>query len=179
MSGHRMIGSVAVFDNFLDAPAFVALWERIQQLEFSFSSDIWSKAWSFVDPRPVSSVSNLYSRRPFDNGLDELYDKIAEVVRSNEQFEHLWGDWNDIGFRVYLHGTGSKIRPHTDWLYAGAVVYYAHPVWESVWGGELFLPDVSNISSSIPTSSNGSRPSTWCNFGGGPGSSSGGLCGDV
>lgn len=25
----------------------------------------------------------------------------------------------------------------------------------------------------------GSRPSTWCNFGGGPGSSSGGLCGDV
>ena len=24
-----------------------------------------------------------------------------------------------------------------------------------------------------------SRPSTWCNFGGGPGSSSGGLCGDV
>jgi hypothetical protein len=25
----------------------------------------------------------------------------------------------------------------------------------------------------------GSRPSTWCKFGGGRGSSSGGLCGDV
>lgn len=69
-------------------------------------------------------------------------------------------------------------RANFEWLHYCA----RHEGIEDILNDQLGLPmfiSQAMVADETRSRAIGSRPSTWCNFGGGPGSSSGGLCGDV
>lgn len=67
-------------------------------------------------------------------------------------------DWQGIAARAWLHPPGTGLGWHDDSRsYAGAFVFFAHPVWRLDWAGELMLlegrpePAADTSTESIPS----------------------------
>lgn len=132
-----------VIDNVFDSVTFDRIWHSVQALRYDFPDSEWLRLWSLSDPQPVKSGPFRWSERPCGHGMDEYINKFMEVVNSTENCLSKAELWTDIAFRVYLHGRGSKMVAHSDApKFVGAGVFYVHPAWKAVWGGELCFPSV-------------------------------------
>src|SRR5690606_2320235 len=65
------------------------------------------------------------------------------LARHDVQGRLLEGEWTSIVGRPYVYPRGTGLSWHVDdhELYAGAFVYYAHPVWNAHFGGELLVAE--------------------------------------
>lgn len=133
-------------DGFLTSSAFEELWSSLRALRYQFQGDVWSRAWGLGESPPVASDTFLASDLPIGDGLDLLFEKIAKSIHTSTLFGTNGVDWDQIGFRVFIHSRGSRLLPHSDSpKYVGAAVFYAHPKWSALWGGELLFPDTDFI----------------------------------
>jgi hypothetical protein len=78
---------------------------------------------------------------PTGTGIDRV---IEELGLRADRFERLIGAqgraWSLFTARAFLYPAHSGLGWHTDSpVFTGAFSYYAHPEWNSRWGGELFI----------------------------------------
>jgi hypothetical protein len=74
---------------------------------------------------------------PMDAPLDALVGCLPELA---ELVGHQGRDWYGFKARSWLYPAGTRLSWHDDAeVYTGSFVYYTHPVWSAVWGGELLI----------------------------------------
>lgn len=130
-----------VFDDVLDMEAFQSLWKAVQSLRYDFSESEWMRLWPLADPQPAKSGPFAWSARPCGFGLDQYIERFVELIGRPDSCLADASGWEDVAFRVFLHARGSRMVAHSDTpKYMGAGVFYAHPVWQTTWGGELCFP---------------------------------------
>lgn len=140
----------AVFDDVLDEDAWSQVWTYFQ-FEHLDPVTQTEGAWKISDGRVLASPdfhaprSSEYSaptpfptQTPIDFVVEHLLDHTDELG------EWVGADWQYLAGRGYIYGAGTSLSWHRDdhQYYAGAFVYYAHPVWDVQWGGELLIADV-------------------------------------
>jgi hypothetical protein len=72
----------------------------------------------------------------------------AVLDRQDLLENHLQGTWDRIVGRPYIYPRDTSLSWHVDdhELYAGAFIYYAHPVWNAHFGGELLIAETDGAS---------------------------------
>ena len=144
----------AVFDDVLGENDFDLLWRCIQIQEHrSVHHDSWHRIWPLHAKAALRSPI-LYSSFPDDieMGPGCVYpsgtamDLIVALLLKHAQDLEPWTgeqnkDWTAVTACSYLYPSGSELSWHHDRFYSGAYTFYAHPFWNSAWGGELMLAD--------------------------------------
>lgn len=154
---------VAVFDDVLSPEQFREVREHFRRIDYqSVSATRLQDTWRLTDGQPwIGSPATIYSplspelllppgvsveaiglsvyptKSPMDHVIDAMKECLPEV-------EHLIGrpgeDWLVSTATPYLYPSGTSISWHADaWAYSGAVLYYVHPEWNVLWGGELLI----------------------------------------
>ena len=145
-SAFRQTVRYAIYDDVLPPDMFARLVGDLQRLRYDYRNSEWRKLWPLGDPASVSSDAFHWSRKPFGFGLDLVASAIEDRIRDSYSTGLLAEEWAEIGFRVYIHPPGSRLKCHSDSpKNVGAAVYYAHKEWHPEWGGELVFPEVSPI----------------------------------
>jgi hypothetical protein len=137
---------LAVYDDVLPAEDFARVWQYVQGEQYrAMDAAGWSKVWRLTDGSPLGSAEFDCRSRPFSTALDVAAEAILRLA---DQHPKLLGGnqgdgWTDLTLRSYLYPRGSRLSWHIDGSrYAGACVFYTHPVWRPAWGGELLVADV-------------------------------------
>jgi hypothetical protein len=154
---------IAVFDDVLAPDAFERFWAFSQRQAYEsvhargrtgvFRLDdgdpMWSRS-SFAWPSValdgmIPSDLDLGGARlrfyPTGDAIDAVleavkarYPLVADLIGVEGQ------RWAGILCRPYLFPRGSGVSWHEDsGAYSGAFIYYAHPEWNVLWGGELLV----------------------------------------
>ncbi len=150
----------AVFDDFLAPPDAAHIWQWLQAQRYkSVHANGWDEVWRLHDGEPLGSVvvhsapsphtgagaespwgapAHVY---PTNTHIDRL---IEEVSLSGKALEPLVGeqgrDWTIFTARAFIYPKETGLSWHTDHgVLSGAFSYYAHPVWNSRWGGEVLV----------------------------------------
>jgi len=148
---------LAVFDDVLTGEQFNELFLFVQDQPFiPVHMNKWAKVWSLTDGSPYISRS-FYSASltnpdctddeddfdiyPTGDSIDDLFHAINsienDVVNLIGQQGVQWARYSAAAFVYPLH---SGLSWHTDDKnYTGAFTFYLSPVWETEWGGELFI----------------------------------------
>ncbi len=141
-----------VIDDFLPEPEWTELWTHFQFAELHPVTRTRG-AWKLDDGVPLggeeirtpprgaamvhdpSAPLRYPSATPIDHvirGLLEQPELHAGLVRER---------WDRISARAYVYPRATGLSWHVDdhQRYAGAFIYYAHPIWNAHWGGELLI----------------------------------------
>jgi hypothetical protein len=145
-----------VFDDVLNQAAFTDLWTFVQGDTYvSVHQDAWTKVWRLSDGAPLKGSQIVYPAvhdAPIVAPLGALtypsatpLDAVLEAVMQQGDFVgRPLVDWQSVGAATWLYPQGSGLSWHTDGrVHVGAFIYFAHPVWNCQWGGELLLADVA------------------------------------
>ncbi|HMH53015.1 MAG TPA: hypothetical protein VK548_22445 [Candidatus Acidoferrum sp.] len=154
-----------VYDDVLSEKDFRAVWQYVQLESYvPVHHAEWVKVWRISDGIPLGATTSvLYqSPKPASNAPpredvkpDRVYpthtglDRLLEALVSHlDQMAGLVGklgvDFENISARSFLYPEGTGLSWHEDAVgYSGGYVYYAHPQWNSQWGGELLVADES------------------------------------
>jgi hypothetical protein len=138
-----------VIDDFLATPSFHAVVRALQYLDYRpMHQDRWIKAYGASTG--VTLRSDLVARGG-RTATPEGSSMIASFVEAilaigGEAREALPFDVGDprltLSGRAILMGRGAGLSWHRDGAQlSGAYTYYAHPRWNSSWGGELMILD--------------------------------------
>lgn len=141
-----------IVDDFLDEESWTKLWSDYQFMEL-LPVTRTSGAWKLDDGVPLggrevtlprkggagkSGVGKAAKQAP----ADPLSKLMTHLLERQELHERLVDDnWNRLVARPYVYPRETGLSWHVDdhELYAGAFIYYAHPVWNAHWGGELLI----------------------------------------
>jgi hypothetical protein len=133
-----------VIDDFLPEPEWTELWTHFQFAELHPVSRTVG-AWKLDDGVPLGGVEVVTGARgdelqnPSNTAIDHV---LRGLLADPELHEGLVEPgWDRISARAYVYPRETGLSWHVDdhELYAGAFIYYAHPVWNAHWGGELLL----------------------------------------
>ena len=145
-----------VFDGFLSATEFEALWRCVQQSHYkAVHADGWQKVWGLSDGQPLQgphlyfqadekageTISMATAARDlaltiFANKLRKLSDQLTGWIGKRGS------DWKEFTCTPYLYPPGTALSWHDDRASrTGAFAFYAHPKWNPRWGGELMISD--------------------------------------
>ena len=154
---------IAVYDDFLPPPDFRAVWAFVQaQRYYSVHADGWDPVWGLHEGEPRASAvifsgpgaaleaarerepDAVFHVHPTGTHVDRL---IQQVVLHAPDFASLVGrqgeDWELFTARAFLYPMQTSLRWHTDHgPFTGAFTFFAHPHWNSAWGGELQVADL-------------------------------------
>jgi hypothetical protein len=152
-----------VLDDFLPEEAFEQMWRWFHVAPF-FANDVRGLfgAWRLDDGRVMRGPDIYYGSiaakfaesaagafaYPTGTGIDLL---IEQFVREDKHYESLVGreerDWRTLAAAPRLYERGSSLYWHRDTpsVVTGSCTYYAHPVWNIQWGGELFVAHPSAL----------------------------------
>lgn len=160
----------AVYDDFLPPDVFARVWDYVQREDYQWvHHQQWLKAWRLQDGAPMigplifsdettARVANGYpiNKQPGEAPFQPLtYPTREDLDLFIDAFMHGGGGWLDVigehgkdwlGFttRCFVYPQGTGLSWHEDSvIYSGAYIYYAHPEWNVLWGGELMLADDS------------------------------------
>lgn len=153
----------AVFDDFLSPPDHARVWRFIgAQRYHGFHAAGWDPVWPLHDGEPlggpvVHSGDSEHARSetqatggtprvhvyPTGKGIDRLVEELSLTLPGLEPLIGVQGrDWSVFTARPFLYPAGTGLGWHTDsQVFTGAFSYYAHPEWNSRFGGELFVAD--------------------------------------
>jgi Rps23 Pro-64 3,4-dihydroxylase Tpa1-like proline 4-hydroxylase len=167
----------AVFDNVLPPEQFESLWKHIQLVDYqSVHSNKWNKAWRLHDGHALGGPEIRWADQseadtashsqntdsltfPTHSIMDALIQTVLSKATDHPELVGTRGDaWQTMTARSYVYPAGTGLSWHTDGLdngipiYSGAFSYYAHPEWNSVYGGELLVSsaDASTIYELLP-----------------------------
>jgi hypothetical protein len=144
-----------VFDDVFAPDELRHLWSTIQIERYqSIHASGWVKVWRPTDGSPLSTAPVVYGRQsdeaaglhrayPSKSGLDAVVrllldrkDALAPMVGTEGV------DWVALSARIYLYNAGMRLSWHQDQsIYSGSYIFYAHPTWNVLWGGELMVAD--------------------------------------
>lgn len=134
-----------IYDNILSPEELEQFYLWGQNLKYKKINEDgeFMKIWRVTDGSPIASV-NTYnaSNFPFNENIDRIIETIKEISKKHT---NIFGEYEEIYFRSYVYGRGSKIDWHTDHGYKSAAIFYYHPYWGSNWGGELRLAELPDI----------------------------------
>jgi hypothetical protein len=148
---------IAVLDDVLAPPVFGLLWSHLQTLRYEpVQGDHLNGVWRLLDgnpfkgplavllaeeeaARPEARALRAKGRLLFPTGT--LLDAVLEAVTAAPpEARGLVGEWFALHARPWIYPAGSRLSWHDDAAsYCGAFVYYAHPAWNALWGGELLV----------------------------------------
>lgn len=156
---------VAVIDDFLTQPDFRALRGYLNSTAFVQGlkgETIWKDdghdplegsvvvAWPLMFP--FTRLSGLLSNFalpafgcevrffPANNALDHVLRSVREAAQSLGDIVGEEGaNWIGLTAQPYQYSSGAQSSWHTDGVYAGAYILYAHEFWDKEWGGELLF----------------------------------------
>lgn len=142
-----------VIDNFLPSPEAEEVWKYLQAESYNqVTAMYWNGAWR-LDDGPVmrgplsgfGPIPNLEMKFPTGRGVDLV---IQKLLSSASQWEAWIGqkdkDWNSFTSLPMLYPRDTSLFWHRDAAnWTGSYTYYAHPSWNSQWGGELLVADES------------------------------------
>ncbi len=151
--------TISIVDHFLDESAWTSLWTHFQFMELHPVSRTVG-AWKLSDGQALGGHEILTPTRdeelvhdpdqPYRYPTESPIDAVLTALLSDpETYEGVVGDdWSRLSARAYVYPGGSALSWHKDdhELYAGAFIYYAHPVWNAHWGGELLVAEESEDS---------------------------------
>ena len=157
---------IAVFDDVLSPEDFRSFWafcqketwegvharQRLGVFRLDDGEPLWGGqvAWPSVDLDGLLPPELDLSKAPLKfYPTRKAIDPVLEAIKARcPQVEKLIGkegeDWAGINVRPYIYPRGTGVSWHADnGPYSGAVIYYAHPEWNVLWGGELLVADPS------------------------------------
>jgi hypothetical protein len=154
---------VAVFDELLAPPDWERVWRFIQAQRYhGFHATGWDPVWPLHDGEPLGGpvVHSGHDERarqraeatgaasavhvyPTSTGIDRLIEELSLQLARLEPLIGVQGTaWTVFTARAFLYPAGTGLGWHTDSdVFTGAFSYYAHPEWNSRFGGELFVAD--------------------------------------
>ena len=143
-----------VIDDFLVEDAWTELWTHFQFCELN-SVTRSSGAWKLDDGVPLagneiltpgreevlSEVGAVPHRFPTGTPMDQIFQHLLPIAE--ELSDWVGDEWDKIAARPYVYPAATALSWHGDdhELFTGAFVYYAHPVWNAHWGGELLIAE--------------------------------------
>jgi hypothetical protein len=136
-----------VVDDFLDEETWTKIWSDFQFTELHPVTRTVG-AWKLDDGTPFGGEEVVVPRPTTGSpgiGESPLELLLAEMFAHPDYYRDLVGeDWSRLSARSYVYPKETGLSWHVDDhdLYAGAFIYYAHPVWNAHWGGELLLADM-------------------------------------
>ncbi|WP_257453439.1 2OG-Fe(II) oxygenase [Archangium lipolyticum] len=157
---------VAVFDDVLSPEDFKNFWNYCQNETWeSVHAQTRLGVFRLDDGDPLWGKQVAWPSMPLEGmlppGLDlskaplkfyptrKAIDPVLEAIKARcPHVTSLIGkegeDWAGISVRPYIYPRGSGVSWHADnGPYSGAVIFYAHPEWNVLWGGELLIADPS------------------------------------
>ena len=150
-----------IIDNFLSEEAWTALWSSYQFMDLSPVTRTVG-AWKLDDGVPLGGQEQVLERvakptkkKAATPGAHDAPTRalLEQVLAQTETFgELLDNDWTRVAGRPYVYPKETGLSWHVDdhELYAGAFIYYAHPIWNAHWGGELLLAEVEDDAEELP-----------------------------
>ena len=139
-----MTEAFRVIDDFLPEEAWTELWTHFQFAELHPVSRTVG-AWKLDDGTPLGGVEVMASRRSPRASGTAIDHVVQGLLADPELYEGLVAPgWDRLSARAYVYPRDTGLSWHVDdhQLYAGAFIYYAHPVWNAHWGGELLLAEL-------------------------------------
>jgi hypothetical protein len=145
----------AVFDDFLAAPDFAGVWRFVQAQRYKRAHERgWDPVWLLHDGSPLvseavhtggaiapsTSPEDLSPLHAYPTGthVDRLLEELVFAADTLAPWIGRQGpDWSVVSVRAFLYPKETGLGWHTDT--SATFVYYAHPHWESYWGGELLI----------------------------------------
>lgn len=137
-----------VVDEFLPEALHAEVWRALAYHTWNPGSIVgnWSRTWDVDGPLPYSTDAILHSKAKKDKPTvnSAVGDHMAFVAGKAKEWgiEGLIKPWDDLRLHSQMMLRGTKLYCHPDKHSCGSFTWYAHQVWRSHWGGELFLPDV-------------------------------------
>jgi hypothetical protein len=157
---------IAVFDDVLSPEQFKGVWDYCQSERYqSVHANGRVEGFRLDDGDPLAGGLVAWTSMPLEGllppgldlgktaltlyptgkAIDAVFDAIkayaplaADLVGREGQ------DWVGVKASPSVMPRGSGVSWHQDsGPYAGAVIFYAHPEWNVVWGGELLVADSS------------------------------------
>ncbi|HPF13391.1 MAG: 2OG-Fe(II) oxygenase [Planctomycetes bacterium] len=146
--------ALVVLDDFLDEEEWTELWTAFQYMELHPVART-AGAWKLEDGTPLGGQEIVTPMRddplvpdpenpwryPSGTALDLV---LSALLAESASYAELIGDdWRKVSARPYVYPARTGLSWHRDdsELYAGAYIYYAHPVWDAHWGGELLVAE--------------------------------------
>lgn len=160
-----------IFDNVLTAEEHALVWNYMQEEHFEFvHTHRWHKAFRLSDGQPLWGppyLSNLY-RADDENQVYPTQKAIDIVIRKVKELAPLCYeligkqdiDWPYFFARPYLYPANVGLSWHRDNEnnVTGAYVYYAHPYWDTQWGGEFLIAPLRTRNAKFPKSQRYKQP---------------------
>jgi hypothetical protein len=134
-------GKSVVYDDVLSPDEHDAAWNHIQKDDYEVPNN-WIKVWRANDGNPLMGKSYYYSKKPFNNFLDQFSEHVLKFANDHADFI---GPWKDFSLRSYIYPRNTKLSWHDDTGYTAAMVFYAHKHWGSTWGGELMVAETPPV----------------------------------
>jgi len=137
----------SVVDDFLSEEKWTELWSAFQFMDLLPVSRTHG-AWKLDDGVPLAGAECVLDRSgnsPENTKVESPVQTLLRAVlkRADLQENHVAGAWDRIVGRPYVYPKDTSLSWHVDdhELYAGAFIYYAHPVWNAHFGGELLIAE--------------------------------------
>ncbi len=138
----------SVVDDFLDEESWTQLWTAYQFMDL-LPVTRSSGAWKLDDGVPLAGKEAIVGRREENEASspssgDPLSVLLRRVLsRTDLQELHVEGSWDRLVGRPYVYPRDTALSWHVDdhETYAGAFIYYAHPMWNAHFGGELLIAE--------------------------------------
>jgi hypothetical protein len=142
-----------VIDDFLAEREWTELWSHFQFAEL-LPVTRTRGAWKLDDGVPLGgeeiTVPRNAAQRSSGTPIDHLIRSLLEQPDVHTGLVR--DDWDRISARAYVYPRETGLSWHVDdhELYAGAFIYYAHPVWNAHWGGELLIAETDPEADELP-----------------------------
>jgi hypothetical protein len=143
--------SFRVIDDFLDEREWTELWSHFQFAELHPVTRTRG-AWKLDDGVPLGGEEVRTGSASYPSGtpIDHV---IRALLEQPDVHTGLVRDgWDRISARAYVYPRETGLSWHVDdhELYAGAFIYYAHPIWNAHWGGELLIGELDPEGEELP-----------------------------
>ncbi|MDB4967577.1 MAG: hypothetical protein JWN44_3266 [Myxococcales bacterium] len=146
---------LAVFDDVLPTEELALLWRYVRSEDYVFvNRGRWEKVYGLLDGRilegrgvashprgDLDGVASYPTGRAIDLIVRLLIDHADRFAPWIGRFAE---SWDCLTARPFLYPQGSALSWHDDGEgRVGAFSFYAHPYWNSQWGGELCVAEES------------------------------------
>ena len=152
-----------IFDNLLTPEEHEYVWTYIQEERLEkVHAHRWVKAFRLTDGEPLWGppyLSDVYEADeenaiyPTNKAIDIIIKKLKDLAPlCQDLIGEQHKDWAYFFARAYVYPANTGLSWHRDNEnnVTGAYVYYAHPFWDTQWGGEFLMAPLKTRQAIFP-----------------------------